>query len=71
MYYSFSCPKCGVSLYEFEGDANATWDANYKLEDIVKAHFAQMHTEEEQVMTDNELLYAIKNGMQASEEKPY
>jgi hypothetical protein len=71
MYYSFSCPKCGILLSEFEGDAEASWDANYKLEDMVKQHYAQMHTEGEQVMTDSELLYAIKTGMKSSEEKPY
>ena len=71
MYYSFSCPKCGMLLSEYEGDTDASWNANYQLEDMVKQHYAKMHTEEEQLMTDSELLYAIKNGMKSSEEKPY
>lgn len=71
MYYSFSCPKCGITLSEFEGDAEASYDANYKLEDLVKQHYSQMHTQGQQVMTDEELLYAIKTGMKTSDEKPY
>ncbi len=71
MYYSFACPKCGQVLYEYEDDSQASWDANYKLEDIVKQHYSQMHGDEEQTMTDEELLYAIKSGMKTSDEKPY
>lgn len=71
MYYSFSCPKCGTTLSEFESDDQASWDANYKLENLLKQHYAQMHTVEEQTMTDEELLYAIKAGMKSSDEKPY
>lgn len=71
MYYSFSCPKCGTVLTEFESDDQASWDANYRLEDLLKQHYAQMHTVEAQTMTDDELLYAIKTGMKSSDEKPY
>lgn len=71
MYYSFSCPKCGITLSEFEGDAEASYDANYKLGDLVKQHYQSMHTQNEQLLTDDELWYAIKTGMKVSEEKPY
>ena len=71
MYYSFSCPKCGITLSEFEGDAEASYDANFKLEDLVKQHYQSMHTQNEQLLTDEELLYAIKTGMKTSETKPY
>lgn len=70
MYYSFSCPKCGTTLSEFESDSQASWDANYKLEDLLKSHYVQMHGEENP-MTDEELLYAIKTGMKVSDQKPY
>lgn len=71
MYYSFSCPKCATTISEFEGDSDASWDANYRLEELLKQHYQQMHTEEAQNMTDEELLYAIKTGMKSSDEKPY
>lgn len=71
MYYSYSCPKCGRTLSEFEGDAEASWDSDSRLEDMVKEHYSQEHSENDQVLTDEELLYAIKTGKKVSEEKPY
>ncbi len=71
MYYSFACPKCGTLLTQFEDGNDQNWDANYALEVLVKQHFSQMHSSEEQTMTDDELLYAIKTGMTSSDERPY
>ena len=71
MYYSFNCPKCGSQLIDFEDGGNAEWNADLKLEELVKDHYAKMHYEGEQLLTDSELLYAIKNGLKSSEEKPY
>ncbi len=71
MYYSFSCPKCGLLLTDFEENNDSEWNADNKLEELLKQHYANMHTDEEQLMTDDELLYAIKTGLKAFEEKPY
>lgn len=71
MYYYFNCPKCGQVLSEWEADDQASWDANYKLDDLLKQHYSQMHAEEQIPMTDEELDYAVKTGMKSSDEKPY
>ena len=71
MYYSISCPKCGTQLSEFEDDTQASWDANPRLQELLKAHYLQMHQEEQQLQTDEELKYSIQTGMKTSDEKPY
>ncbi len=71
MYYNFSCPKCDQILTDFEGSIDQAYDANLKLDDMLKQHYSQMHTQGDQVMTDEELQYAVKTGMKSSDEKPY
>jgi hypothetical protein len=58
-------------ISEFEGQAEGDNDAPTVLSGLVKDHFASLHTQEEQLMTDQELYDNIKAGMQVTTEKSY
>jgi transcription initiation factor IIE alpha subunit len=71
MYYNFTCPKCGTVLSEFEEQQEGDNDAYLRLSEMVKQHYATMHTAEDMTDTDEELNYRVKTGMQTSDTKPY
>jgi hypothetical protein len=70
MYYSFPCPKCGELISAYEEDPDDEYYAPRKLFDLVKQHFKDMHTPEDLLQTDEELLYEIEENTGKSEEEP-
>lgn len=70
MYYYFLCPQCKQPISDWESVNDASYYAEGKLMDLVKAHYVSNHTPQELLLSDSELDYAIKTEMKSSDTQP-